>query len=352
MSLRSRFFAATYNAQMRRTEKAGLTEMRQQLLAHAVGEVLEIGGGTGANLTRYPASATSLTITEPDVWMLKRLKARIRAQAPNTLAMRAPAEDLPFEDWKLRHGGLDLGALRRGRPTPGFARDPPGAATAGLAAVPRTRTRRGPGDGEEAGPDGLAEPGRRLLRLQPPHPHHHRGGRIRRHLAAADRSSQDAFLRAAHHHRYRDPPGPHGSETFDSCGFPIPCKPIVERNPTVPKISKHNASHVDDFGAAEDHHEDLDGYTVNFVTIRQDHDLGPMLKALPGGNCSCPHWGYVLKGRLTVRYDDREETVEAGEAFYMSPGHAPAAEGGTEFVQFSPADQLAATTAAMMKAMS
>jgi Cupin domain len=120
----------------------------------------------------------------------------------------------------------------------------------------------------------------------------------------------------------------------------------------MPKVSKQNASHVDDFGVAEDHHEDLDGYTVNFVTIRQDYDLGPMLEALPGGSCSCPHWGFVLKGRLTVRYDDREETVEAGEAFYMSPGHAPAAEAGTEFVQFSPADQLAETTAAIMNAMS
>jgi len=120
----------------------------------------------------------------------------------------------------------------------------------------------------------------------------------------------------------------------------------------LPKVSKQNALHVDDLGIAEDHHEDLDGYTVNFVQIRQDHDLGPILKALPGGKCACPHWGLVLKGRLTIRYDDWEETVEAGEAFYMPPGHAPAAEAGTEFVQFSPADQLAAMTAAIMKAMS
>jgi hypothetical protein len=72
----------------------------------------------------------------------------------------------------------------------------------------------------------------------------------------------------------------------------------------MPKVSKQNAAHVDDFGVAEDHHEDVDGYTVNFVTIRQDYDLGPMLEALPGGKCPCPHWGFVLKGRLTIRYDD------------------------------------------------
>ena len=120
----------------------------------------------------------------------------------------------------------------------------------------------------------------------------------------------------------------------------------------MPALSKLNASIVEDFGVAEDRHDDLDGYTVNFVTIRQDHDLAPMLSTLPGGNCSCPHWGYVFKGRLTIRYDDHEETVEAGEAFYMSPGHTPAAEAGTEFVQFSPAEQMAATTEAIKKAMS
>jgi len=112
----------------------------------------------------------------------------------------------------------------------------------------------------------------------------------------------------------------------------------------MPTLSKQNASLVDDFGVAEDRHDDLDGYTVNFVTIRETHDLAPMLTALPGGKCSCPHWGYVFKGRLTIRYGDHEET------FYMSPGHAPAAEAGTELVQFSPADQLAATTDAIKKA--
>ena len=118
-----------------------------------------------------------------------------------------------------------------------------------------------------------------------------------------------------------------------------------------PRLSKQTASIVEDFGVAEDRHDDLDGYTVNFVTIRQDHDLAPMLSGLPGGNCPCPHWGYVFKGRLTIRYGDHEETVEAGEAFYMPPGHAPAAEAGTEFVQFSPAEQMAATTDAIKKAM-
>jgi hypothetical protein len=119
----------------------------------------------------------------------------------------------------------------------------------------------------------------------------------------------------------------------------------------MPKVSKSTASAIKDFGVAEDRSEDLDGYTVNFVTIKQSHDLAPMLAALPGGKCHCPHWGYVLSGSIIVRYDDHEETFVAGDAFYMPPGHAPEAEAGTELVQISPADQLAQVEAALMNAM-
>ena len=119
----------------------------------------------------------------------------------------------------------------------------------------------------------------------------------------------------------------------------------------MPKVSKESTAKTTDFGVAEDRSSELDGYTVNFVSIRETHDLAPMLKSLPGGNCSCPHWGYLFKGRMIVRYDDHEEVFEAGDAFYMSPGHAPEAEAGSEFVQFSPAEQLAATEAAIVKGM-
>lgn len=116
------------------------------------------------------------------------------------------------------------------------------------------------------------------------------------------------------------------------------------------KASSASADKVADFGVAIDRSSELGGYTVSFVTITQSHDLGPMLASLPGGSCSCPHWGYVFKGRLVVRYADREEVIEAGEAFYMPPGHAPEADQGTELVQFSPTDELAATEAALAKA--
>jgi ribosomal protein L16 Arg81 hydroxylase len=54
---------------------------------------------------------------------------------------------------------------------------------------------------------------------------------------------------------------------------------------------------------------------------------------------------------MTVRYADREEVFEAGDAYYMPPGHTPAAEAGTEFIQFSPTDLLAETEAAIARGM-
>jgi ubiquinone/menaquinone biosynthesis C-methylase UbiE len=60
--------------------------------------VLEVGGGTGANLAHYGPAVTSLTITEPEVPMLKRLERRVRTEEADVTVLRAPAEDLPFDD--------------------------------------------------------------------------------------------------------------------------------------------------------------------------------------------------------------------------------------------------------------
>jgi quercetin dioxygenase-like cupin family protein len=77
-----------------------------------------------------------------------------------------------------------------------------------------------------------------------------------------------------------------------------------------------------------------------------------MLKGLPDGQCQCPHWGYVIKGRFTYRSGDREEVFNAGDAFYLPPGHVGVGnEPGSEMVQFSPADELKRTEEVIMKNM-
>jgi len=98
MSLRGRLFALTYDRQLARAEDAGLRELRLRLLAGAGGDVLEIGGGTGANLPCYGPAVGSLTITEPEPPMLHRLERRVREHRQATRVVRAPAEDLPFGD--------------------------------------------------------------------------------------------------------------------------------------------------------------------------------------------------------------------------------------------------------------
>jgi quercetin dioxygenase-like cupin family protein len=57
---------------------------------------------------------------------------------------------------------------------------------------------------------------------------------------------------------------------------------------------------------------------------------------LPNDLCPCPHWGYVLEGRMVVTYTDGEETVRAGDLFYLPPGHAVVAEQDVRYVEFSP----------------
>jgi ubiquinone/menaquinone biosynthesis C-methylase UbiE len=98
MTLRSRFFAMTYDRQMTKVEKAGLRAYREGLLADAAGQVLEIGAGTGSNLRFYGPAVESLTLTEPEIPMLRRLQRKAGEQAPAATVLRAPAEDLPFSD--------------------------------------------------------------------------------------------------------------------------------------------------------------------------------------------------------------------------------------------------------------
>ena len=116
-------------------------------------------------------------------------------------------------------------------------------------------------------------------------------------------------------------------------------------------LTNKNIAETQDYGVAVDRTTHLDDTTVQFVSIRETHSLKDALAGLPDGNCKCPHWGYLVSGKVTVDYGDREESYGPGDAFYMTPGHVPTAEAGSEFVMFSPKDQLAATMAAIQAHM-
>src|SRR6266511_5607476 len=118
----------------------------------------------------------------------------------------------------------------------------------------------------------------------------------------------------------------------------------------MPKASKNSASQVQHVeGIVDDRAEELGGYTVSFDSFLGDLDGAPMLRGAPNDQCQCPHWGYVFKGKMTFRFADREETYEAGDAYYVPPGHTPRHFAGAEIVEFSPTDALGETMGVVME---
>ena len=49
------------------------------------------------------------------------------------------------------------------------------------------------------------------------------------------------------------------------------------------------------------------------------------------------------------RYSDREETYEAGDAYYAPPGHIPVVTAGTEVIEFSPTEEYGRTMEVLAK---
>ena len=117
----------------------------------------------------------------------------------------------------------------------------------------------------------------------------------------------------------------------------------------MPKVSKATAQHVEDIEPMTGHYGELDRYTVGFERFHVDTDAAPVFKGLPDDRCQSPHWGYVVSGRVTFRYADREEVYEAGDAYYAPPGHVPFVEAGAELVEFSPTEDYARTMAVVKR---
>ncbi|QIP85932.1 hypothetical protein GLX30_19985 [Streptomyces sp. Tu 2975] len=83
------------------------------------------------------------------------------------------------------------------------------------------------------------------------------------------------------------------------------------------------------------------GLSVAFIHLPKGTDMRPAVKGLPGDLCQCPHWGFLVNGRIRMRTASGEETYEAGQAYYWAPGHAPEALEDTDVVEFSPTVEFA-----------
>lgn len=97
MSMWGRVFAVGYDFAMAGPEKAVLSGHRKTLLGQVYGSVLELGGGTGANLPYFGEAVTELVVTEPEDAMVLRLEKNLVGYRLPAKVVRAPAEDLPFE---------------------------------------------------------------------------------------------------------------------------------------------------------------------------------------------------------------------------------------------------------------
>lgn len=90
------------------------------------------------------------------------------------------------------------------------------------------------------------------------------------------------------------------------------------------------------------------GYSVCFESHSANADLAELFRGLPDDRSQLPRWGYVVRGRVGFRFGDREEVHEAGDAYYVPPGHVPVHYAGAEIVEFSPTEALGATLDVVM----
>lgn len=93
-----RGFSAIYDRGLVATEEAGLRETRRETLAEAEGRTIDLGAGTGANLSLYPEAVSELVLAEPDPHMLKKLRVKVGEGGVEAEVVAAPAEKLPFAD--------------------------------------------------------------------------------------------------------------------------------------------------------------------------------------------------------------------------------------------------------------
>lgn len=74
-----------------------------------------------------------------------------------------------------------------------------------------------------------------------------------------------------------------------------------------------------------------------YFTLAAGVDTTPLFVGLHGNHCHCPHWGFVLRGRITTTdAKGTQETVNANDLFYWPPGHNVKVDADAEIVMFSP----------------
>ncbi len=79
-------------------DQAVVAQHRRELLSHVSGETLEIGFGTGLNLSCYPSDVRKITVVDPNPGMHRRAKKRIQQADIQVDKRLLSSEKLPFEN--------------------------------------------------------------------------------------------------------------------------------------------------------------------------------------------------------------------------------------------------------------
>jgi hypothetical protein len=85
---------------------------------------------------------------------------------------------------------------------------------------------------------------------------------------------------------------------------------------------------------------DATGYgkiSGEYFSLAAGVDTTPLFQGLDGNLCQCPHWGFLLQGKITTTdASGAQETVRAHDLFYWPPGHNVRVDEDAEVIMFSP----------------
>ena len=122
----------------------------------------------------------------------------------------------------------------------------------------------------------------------------------------------------------------------------------------MPAYSQEQVPIEFDADVAQTRTVDHGGMTIAFERLSAGVETAPLFRGLPDDACQSPHWGYLIEGRLRVlSTDGTEESIVAGQAYYLPAGHNVVVEQDALVLEFSPTEDRARTmehAAQMMQA--
>jgi len=83
-----------------------------------------------------------------------------------------------------------------------------------------------------------------------------------------------------------------------------------------------------------------DKMSAEYFSLSAGVDTTPLCQGLEGNQCSSPHWGYIIKGKVTVTNAKGEkETLKANDLFFWAAGHNVKVDEDADIIMFSPQDE-------------